>query len=266
MDNQQLKNASYEDIIFEGRNKLYGAYALRVTYEERVRTSLLIILFCIAGLFCIYMIQKSFNPTITTIKKPISDIICILSPPPYILPDLPLDIPPKKLHKVKTINGTPPVIVDKKVIDDKIATVDDLLKATTIASSTIIGDDIPITSPIEPRVAVIEKDKNTDVIQVFVDNSADFPGGNQALAEFVRNRLNYPPQALMYNIQGTVYIQFVVEKNGDLSNITVQKDIGGGCGAEALRVVSSMPKWNAGEQSGNKVRQRITIPIKFQLK
>ena len=98
-----------------------------------------------------------------------------------------------------------------------------------------------------------------------VEKSAEYKGGMQALSKFVKKNLKYPQQAQDFNIQGSVYIRFVVEKNGELTNIECIKDIGGGCGDEGIKLVQKMKRWKPGKINGQSVRQRITLPLKFQL-
>ena len=92
-----------------------------------------------------------------------------------------------------------------------------------------------------------------------------FPGGDKAMFEFISSNIKYPAIAREYGEQGTVYIQFTVEKDGSISKVVSQRPLGYGLDEEALRVINSMPKWKAGEQRGRKVRVRFTIPIKFSL-
>ena len=95
--------------------------------------------------------------------------------------------------------------------------------------------------------------------------NAHFPGGEEALYKFLGENIKYPDMARDNNISGTVVVKFVVEKDGTISNATVLRDIGGGCGREALRVVESIPKWISGEINGEKTRTQFTIPVSFSL-
>lgn len=92
-----------------------------------------------------------------------------------------------------------------------------------------------------------------------------FPGGIQQFGKFLSANLKYPKQAWLDKVQGRVFCQFVVEKDGSLSDIKVMRGIGGGCDEEAVRVLSTSPKWSPGIQNGRSVRVSYTIPIFFQL-
>ncbi|WP_026903857.1 energy transducer TonB [Pedobacter glucosidilyticus] len=93
----------------------------------------------------------------------------------------------------------------------------------------------------------------------------EFPGGNAAFGEFLSRNLYYPKEAKEQNIKGRIIINFVVEKDGSLANLKILRGIGGGCGEEALRVLSKSPKWKPGIQNGKFVRISYTVPIVFNL-
>lgn len=98
-----------------------------------------------------------------------------------------------------------------------------------------------------------------------VEEMPEFPGGTAKLLEYIHNNLKYPMEARENGIQGRVFVGFVVEKDGSISNVKVLSGIGGGCDEEAVRVVQSLPKFNPGKQRGNPVRVQYTLPIVFQL-
>ncbi len=104
-----------------------------------------------------------------------------------------------------------------------------------------------------------------DEIFVFVEYNASFPGGVDARMKYLRENITYPKLAKESGIQGTVYLKFVVEKNGSITNVKVLRGIGGGCDEEAMRVVKNMPKWNPAKQRGKPVRVQFNMPIKFVL-
>ncbi len=102
-------------------------------------------------------------------------------------------------------------------------------------------------------------------IFVFVEEYPSYPGGEEALYKYLGQNIQYPDVARDNNITGTVVIRFVVEKDGSITKAAIAREIGGGCGKEALRVVNSMPKWKPGKQSGKAVRTEFTLPVQFQL-
>lgn len=118
-----------------------------------------------------------------------------------------------------------------------------------------------------PKVEVeeVEEEAEEETIFTVVEESASFPGGMQELYKYVGSNLVYPQQARETGTQGKVFITFVVEKDGSLTDVKVLRDIGSGCGEEAVRVVKSMPKWKPAKQRGKAVRMQFNLPISFTL-
>lgn len=118
---------------------------------------------------------------------------------------------------------------------------------------------------ITPVVVEQEEEEDEQVIFQVVENDPEFPGGIEAMYKFLAQNIKYPQLARENNITGRVYVTFVVEKDGSVSGVKVLRDIGGGCGAEAVRVVKSMPKWTPGKQRGKAVRVQYNLPVNFNL-
>lgn len=133
-----------------------------------------------------------------------------------------------------------------------------------------IEEPIVNTKPIKKQVSKkikkhIKKVVDNNEPWIVVEKQPEFPGGLKAFYKYIGKKLKYPKQARRMGVQGTVYIQFVVDKDGSLSEIKVLKGIGAGCNEEALRVLKNSPKWEAGRQRGRAVRVKMSIPIKFLL-
>lgn len=109
-----------------------------------------------------------------------------------------------------------------------------------------------------------EEDVEEEIFMV-VEDDPEFPGGLDALAQYLAKNIQYPDLARQNNITGRVFVTFVVEKDGSVGQVKVLRDIGGGCGAEAMRVVKSMPKWKPGKQRGKPVRTQFNLPVNFDL-
>ena len=99
----------------------------------------------------------------------------------------------------------------------------------------------------------------------FVEESPEFPGGEEKLMKFLTTNLKYPQIARENAVEGNVYVKFIIEKDGSITNIQVARGIGYGCDQEAVRVVKTMPKWEPGKQRGTPVRSRFILPFKFKL-
>jgi protein TonB len=115
------------------------------------------------------------------------------------------------------------------------------------------------------RPAAVEEDIAEEEVFVIVENNPEYPGGDEARLNFLRNNIKYPQMARETGIQGTVYVGFVVEKDGSVTQVKVLRGIGGGCDEEAIRVTKMMPKWKAGKQRGKEVRVSYSMPVKFTL-
>ncbi len=121
---------------------------------------------------------------------------------------------------------------------------------------------------IEITPVKIEEEEEEDEQEIFqvVENDPEFPGGAEALYKYLAQNIKYPQLARENNITGRVYVTFVVEKDGSVTGVRVLRDIGGGCGQEAIRVIKSMPKWTPGKQRGKNVRVQYNLPVNFSLK
>lgn len=150
------------------------------------------------------------------------------------------------------------VATDLKVVDDNKVIENEFIPVDADAKDVTNGEVV---------AAPIEEDVEEDIQEIFVavENSPEFPGGEAALYEYLGKNINYPEMARQQNIMGRVFVTFVVERDGSIANPRVLRDIGGGCGDEAVRVVRSMPKWKPGKQRGKAVRVQYNLPVVFQL-
>ncbi|TAF67259.1 MAG: energy transducer TonB [Cytophagales bacterium] len=111
---------------------------------------------------------------------------------------------------------------------------------------------------------VIEEEKQEEIFLV-VEDPANFPGGIEKFYKYVQKEMEYPTQARRMGLEGKVTVQFVVDKDGSITDVKVLKGIGGGCDEEAIRVIKASPKWNPGKQRGQNVKVRMSLPISFKL-
>ena len=121
------------------------------------------------------------------------------------------------------------------------------------------------TEAVAPIVETKDEEVEEEVV-IIPDVNPEFAGGEAKLYEYLSENIKYPDLARDGGITGKVYVQFVVEKDGSITNIQVKRDIGGGCGEEAKRVVRGMPKWKPGKVGGRTVRSQFILPINFVLK
>lgn len=123
------------------------------------------------------------------------------------------------------------------------------------------------TKNIEITPVKVEEEEEEEEVEIFtvVENDPEFPGGTEALYKYLATNIKFPQLARENNISGRVYVTFVVERDGSITGARVLRDIGGGCGAEAIRVVKAMPKWTPGKQRGKPVRVQYNLPVAFIL-
>lgn len=171
------------------------------------------------------------------------------------------------LTRMKMMNQTPKSIKSIKIMALSIITsclvfVFSCENNETGLSST---ENVPMTDQ-EAAGASNDKTKTSDELFTVVDEQPTFQGGgNDAFMEYITKNIRYPEEAKQKDIQGRVYVQFVIEKDGTITNVVIVKGIGGGVDEEAKRVVESSPKWTPGKQRGNPVRVRMILPIEFRL-
>ena len=150
----------------------------------------------------------------------------------------------------------------------KVATVAGLalgLAATTAQAQTPV-QSTPIPDSITRHENLVEGEiDEEDNVFIHVETDPEFPGGIEALYKFIQDNLKYPQLALENGIQGKVYVTFVVDTTGEIINPRILRDIGGGCGAAAIRIVKSMPRWTPGKISGKVVPVQFNLPITFTL-
>lgn len=137
-------------------------------------------------------------------------------------------------------------------------------KEPTVETTVREADETIHTDTI-PAVWTDIDEEEIDEVFVFVENQPEFPGGDSALFMFICMNLSYPDQARDNGLEGLVWVRFVVEKDGTISNVMLVRDIGGGCGQAAVEMVKSMPRWKPATQSGKPVNCEFILPVKFQL-
>ncbi len=175
-----------------------------------------------------------------------------------VVEDIPEEIIPITEQKVKPPPPPPPKkVVVINVVEDDVEVEEDLIIDAEADEETEMEEFIPI----EVEEEVVEEAP----IFTVVESMPEFKGGMQQLYTYLGNNIKYPVMAKESGIQGKVYVTFVVEKDGSITDVKVLRGIGGGCDEEAVRVVKLMPKWKPGIQAGKPVKRGLVIPIKFRL-
>ncbi len=260
------------DVIFSSKNKKYGAYELRNTNGATTFRAFLIASILFIGAFFapkIHALIVGTKTEVPVLKQ--TEVITIAPPVEKEVIVIPPTIEPAK-PKTATVKFAPPVVVvDNKVRNEEPPKIAELAVADP-GQKTIEADplaDIVIAVPagegVKESTGSVVTENNTIHDFVSLEVLPSYPGGMDAFRRFLGNNIKYPPLALENSTQGTVYVSFTVEKDGRLTDVSVDRKIGGGLDEEAIRVVKLGKKWTPGIQNGQPVRVKYNVPVKFAL-
>ena len=276
MDRNLLLQSNYLDIIFDGRNKVYGGYQLRTTYPQRMKRAGVYIL-TFAFLFVAYTLWANRAQPAPILSLPkTTDTLPIINPDldiPIRKPPMPEPASaPATVNSVK--NSIPDIVEDIEAHkDDLMATRDDLKDAVSsnlTVSGPNIGDesfDMKNAKPDGDGHAIVVDVNKVATNKPFIDVEQwpEFPGGELKLQEYLKNNIQYPAAAQAANQQGKVLVKFVVNEDGSITNVTTVRGFGYGSENESIRVVNAMPKWKPGRNNGKAVKVWFQVPIFFKL-
>lgn len=265
MKTSQSDSIQWDDIVFESRNKSYGAYVIRSSYGKHVAIASLITLLIMGFVLAYPSISKFFSKDEDTTDQSLKSVkYTDLAPPPPIDKNVPpppkLDVPPP----VKTIiKFLPPKVTDKEVQEEEEMPTQEEVKQNDVGAENIEGTgDIVFDEPVQE---VLKEESDEDVVFMVVEQPAEYPGGLDAMMKFLVKNMKYPAIARRMSVEGSVFVSFVVDKEGKISDPQVIKGISTECDQEALRVIKLMPPWKPGKQNGRAVKSRFVLPIKFKL-
>jgi protein TonB len=253
-------NRARAELLFENRNKEYGAYQIRRNYEKLIAGVFLKTVCAIALPFVIMFIVDHLSGIKVNTKLLTDDPPIILTDPPVIdrpQPMPPVIIPPPPV--IQTIKFTTLKVVKPEEAPDLPPTPEEM-KGVVISTETHQGEK---TVELPPEIPVVVEDEKP---RIWVEEMPEFPGGEQKLIEYLANNFKYPSAARENGIKGMVYIYFVVGKDGKVKDAKIVRGIGGGCDEEALRVVNSLPQWKPGRQNGVYVPVQFNVPLRLNLK
>ena len=272
MDVNKILNADILDIIFEGRNKEYGAYDLRKTYNKRLLRAIGGTVILIVLLFLGYIISNlnggPKKQAMVVEDVQLEDVKEEKKEPP---PPPPPKVEPPKVEMAKF---TPPKIVpDKEVKPEEKPPEQEKLEDTKIGTVNQEGvkDDgiaAPPVSDAGKGVVEAPKKDDEDYDKTFtkVEIESEFPGGGAAWLRYLNKNLRYPDDAVNNEIQGTVVVQFIVDKEGNVSDVqAISGPDNGGLREEAVRVIKKSGKWTPAVQNGRQVKSYKKQPIVFKL-
>jgi protein TonB len=273
MEANKILNADILDIIFDGKNKSYGAYDLRKTYTSRLKKALLGVLIglivILAGSVFANKVVSSDNDDIEVLDTQLAEIKKDepLPPPPPPPPPPPTPPPPPEINQVKF---TPPKVVkDEEVKPEE--KIEEIKEDAAISTKTVESENKVqiVQAPVEDKgTQIVEAPKvEEDENKVFnkVEIEAEFPGGTPAWTKYLRNNLdaNAPIDNNANPGEYTVIVRFIVSKDGSISDVVPETKHGYGMEQEAIRVIKRGPKWTPAQQNGRYVNAYRRQPIKF---
>ncbi len=261
-----------DELIFANRNQAYGAFDLRQHYKPTLSRALALgVGFFVLGLLAptLYAWINPANPLTNQAVMIETELVKIPETPA----EPPVTLPPvEQAPAVNTVRNLPLVVTPEADIVEEVLppTVDELQNATSGSQTAEGTGDVEVIAAPEssaPTVVetAVEVAPKPDEIFIRVEQQPDYPGGMDALRTFLSKNLQYPRSAASAGVSGRVFISFVVNTDGSLTDVQVLKGIGFGCDEEALRVVQKMPHWKPGKQSGRAVRVKFNLPISFTL-
>lgn len=268
-----LTSQAWCELVFEGKNKNYGAYVLRQKSSDRHLKALMIVVLSIAiaisGTKMANAITSGEKDTKETYREVVVMKTLDLTPPKE---EMNVEVKVQERPKIKSmIAFTEPKITHEATDDDKgMETQDDLNKSTAIIGPQEIegDDDLNGVNPKElDNLTAVTGGTTTTPATVFevAEVMPAFPGGDKELLRFLSDNLRYPVVDMEGGTQGRVVLRFVVGEDGRIRDISVLRSLSATTDKEAMRVVKSMPKWIPGRQNGKAVPVFFSLPVRFKL-
>ena len=251
-----LSSQAWCDLVFSGKNKAYGAYKMRETSPRRHNIAvILVIVIALIG-FSIPTLIKMATPKQKEVMTEVTTLSQLEEP----------EVKQEEMKRIEPVAPPPPALkssikftapVIKK--DEEVRDEDEIKSQTELTETKVaisIADLKQVVTQAEP-----EPEKVFDM----VEQMPTFPGGQQELMSYLGKNIKYPTIAQENGTQGRVIIQFVVERDGSITDVRVARGVDPYLDKEAVRVVKSMPKWIPGKQNGKAVRVKFTVPVMFRL-
>lgn len=287
-----LTSKDWRDLIFQGKNKEFGAYQLRKDSEKR---HTLAVIFTIIGLIIVVLIVIGYSKwSDYQAEKAAAELLAErermsqieMAQEPEEVTEEPEEqkfeqpeLPEVKEDVLATVQVTQIAIVDEVKKENEVKDVQDLKEEKTnfgtvnqegqddadrfeAVKEQVVVKPEPVVEKVEEKP--VEKPKPEEIFTA-VEQPPTFPGGEAAMMKWLSNNLRYPDAAQQNGISGRVIVSFVVEKDGSISQASVAKGVDKDLDAEAIRVVKKMPKWQPGKNNGQAVRTKFTLPVVFKL-
>ncbi len=276
-----LSSKEWRDLVFEGKNKEFGAYVLRAQSDKRHNKAMLITVIGVIVILILSFAYGKYNDYRMEQKEKELKLLAeqqamaalteeqeqpeeeevqqrVEEQKPEVLPE----------EVLNTMKATEIAIADDNEVVEEIKSQDEIKESQTAIGSTNFDkgtDDINVVREYKDEVIVEEKKPEPEQVFVSVEQMPKFPGGDAELMKYIQEHLRYPTMAAENNIQGKVVVQFVVTKNGSIGEVKVIRSRDQDLDKEAVRVVKSLPNFIPGRMNGQPVNVWYTLPINFKL-
>ena len=277
-----LSSKEWRDIVFEGKNKEFGAYTLRAGSVSRHSKAVIIVLsVLIPGLILLALFyngafgkpeeeQTVINTDVelTTFEEDYEEEI--EEEETFELPPEPEEIiAPEEVANEQQVTAILVTEDDKYEEDKQVKNQDEVMENASMIGTVDVTEGVEDLNKTRIIDQVIQEEKPVEEDKVYnmamVEQQPEFPGGATAMYKWLNDHINYPAVAAEEGVQGRVIVEFVVSKTGAVENVRVLRGRHPALDKEAVRVVKAMPKWNPGRNNGNPVKVTYTLPVTFKL-
>jgi protein TonB len=254
----EVKRApGFDDIVFENRNKEYGAYSIRKKYHRTLLIGLIIGIFVLTAVIITPYFRASAQQRSARQKE--REVVAVmenLDQPDELQIEAPPPPPPAETQQ--QIKYVAPEVVDSIKPEEEV-------QLMTMDESIESVQDEEVVEVVEVVEEEVEEYKPPAEVFVIVEEMPEYPGGTEALFKYVYDNIQYPQIALDNDIEGNVYVRFCVTYQGKVEQISITRGVHPSLDTEAIRVVSTLPTWKPGRQAGNPVNVWYQFRIQFQL-
>ena len=276
MTNAQLATASLDDIVFDGRNRHYGAYELRALYQRHMTRALVIATAMLALILVFPLVSQLLAEALPAAKPPTiveaKPDIFIIEEPTVVTPPPPAAAKPASTPpQLPTVKNVVPVVAKDDAVkpDDKVPDQHEL-ETTQSGLTTNAGDPnavatIPNDLPVGKTDNVVTEVSSKPYI--FVEQMPELPGGGgqPAIVAAIQKAVRYPSMALRNQVEGRVFVSFTVDPQGEVTDVKIVKGLGSGIDEETIRAIKTLPRFIPGKQNGREVSVSFTVPVTYKI-
>lgn len=276
MTNAQLDTASLNDIVFDGRNRHYGAYELRALYQRHMRRALVIATALLALLLVFPLVAQLLKEDVAVVRPTIVEAKPFDFDPPIIQPTITpppaAAKPPTTPPQLPTIKNVVPVVVKEKdaPMESEVPDHDKLIDKLS-GTKTLDGDpNAKIDVPLEEKPGEdpgLLPDVATGKPYTYVEQMPQLPGGGgtAAIVAAIQKAVRYPSLALRNGVEGKIFVSFTVDPKGEVTDVKIVKGLGSGLDEETMRAIKTLPRFIPGKQNGREVSVSFTVPVTYRI-